>query len=100
MIRVVTALQVLMVLAWAIPLVLFGKYAWCKSTGPLDTLRAAVWYVALAFAAFPFRWFVFGGSLAFMSPLELAVWSALYVLSTLAALFLTSATYEVCRALN
>lgn len=97
MTKVVTVLQILMVLAWSVPLVLFAKYAVRRATGPHDTLRAGVWFVALSVVAFPLRWFVFGAAITVMQPLELAIWSSLYVMGALAALFLTYATYEVCR---
>lgn len=97
MTKVVTVLQILMVFAWAVPLVLFAKFAWSKSQGPYDTLRAAVWCVALSVAAFPLRWLIFASSISRMQPVELAVWSALYVFGTGAAFFLTIATIGVCR---
>lgn len=97
MIEVLRTLQVLMVLSWSVPLVVFAKYAVRRATGPFDTLRAGVWFVALSVVAFPVRWFVFGAAIRAMPPLELAIWSSLYVMGALAALFLTSATATVCR---
>jgi hypothetical protein len=97
MTEVLRVMQVLMVCAWGLPLVLFAKYAWRKARGPFDTLRAAIWTVALSVMLFPVRWFVMGTAIAGMQPRELAVWSALYVLGTLAALFVTSATWDVSR---
>lgn len=97
MISVLRARQVLMMLAWAVPLVLFAKYAVRQAEGPCDTLRAAVWFVAVSVIAFPLRWFAFGGALAHMSMLELAAWSSLYVMGALAAAFITIATIGACR---
>lgn len=97
MIEVLRVLQIVMVLAWGVPLALFAKYAIRRATGPHDTLRASVWFVALSVVAFPVRWFVFGAAIRHMAPIELAIWSSLYVMGALAALFVTSATAMVCR---
>lgn len=97
MIEVLRALQVMFVCAWGVPLYLFAEYAVRKANNPHDTLRAATWFVALSVIAFPLKWFIFGAAIYGMPRIELAVWSSLYVMGALAALFVTHAVCEVCR---
>lgn len=97
MINLLRALQVVFLFAWLIPIVLFRRQAWSKANAPCDQLAAATWYAAMSIVAFPLRWLLQGGIVQHMSRDELAVWSALYVLGTFAAVYLTLSVSRVCR---
>lgn len=88
-------LQVVMVLAWCLPLVLFARNAFGKSKGPADTLRAAVWAVAFVDILFPLRWLAFGGMPVAIPVEQMALWAALYVFSSISAFGLTVAAHNV-----
>lgn len=98
MIELLRALQVLFVLAWSAPLVLFAKQAWSKALTLEDRLAAAMWYSAFTTIGFPVRWLIQGGSILTMPHDELATWSALYVLGIFSAAYLTVSVHQVCVA--
>jgi len=94
---ILRALQVLFIVAWTVPLVLFARQAWSKATCECDRLAAATWYAALSVIAFPLRWLLQGGPVEMIPPNQLILWSALYVLGVFASFYLTLAVHRVCR---
>jgi hypothetical protein len=97
MIELLRGLQVLFVLAWSVPLMVFVKPAWRKATSPVDQLCAAVWWTGASVIVFPLYWLLFNHAAAEMSPSMLSVWSILYVAGMVAALTLTLATHRVAH---
>lgn len=87
--RVLAALQVVMVLAWAVPLLLFVGSAFAKARTSGDSLRAAVWAVAFVNVLFPLRWLLFGGMPEALPTEQMAAWAALYVFSSVSAFGVT-----------
>lgn len=97
MTEVIRALQVAFVLAWFIPIVLFARQAWARATSSCDRLAASTWYTAVSIVAFPIRWLLQGGPISQIPNDQLLVWSALYVLGSIAAVYLSVAVKVVCN---
>lgn len=95
--EVIRALQVLYVVAWLVPLILFAGPAWRKASGPCDRLAAATWYTSFSIMCFPLFWLSQSGLVQQIPHDKLAMWSALYVLGICAAVYLTLAVHRVCN---
>lgn len=97
----IDALRWFSMLTWSVPFLLFSPALarWMLNRGKrLDALKSAVWFVALVIMGFNLRWIAFPGATHAMIPLELTVWSGLYLMSALAGLALTAAVYFDDRA--
>lgn len=97
MIEVIRALQVLFVLSWFVPLVLFWRPAFTRATNKCDQLAAAMWFASLSVVAFPLKWLLLGAPLSHMTRTDLTLWSLLYVAGVVAGLRLTLAVYRNCH---
>ena len=96
---VVRVLQVLYVVAWLVPLILFSRQAWRKANSNCDRLAAATWYTSFSIMCFPLFWLTQSAGVVQGIPHDkLAMWSALYVLGICAAVYLTLAVHAVCSS--
>jgi len=92
----IDALRWLSLVAWLVPFVSFtpAMTRWTLGRGHRrDPLKSSVWFVALVIMGFNFRWILFPGATQHMVTLEMAIWSGLYVLSSLAGPSLMAGVY-------
>lgn len=93
---IIRALQVLFVLAWTVPLILFVRPAFTRARNGCDSLAAATWFASLSIVAFPLRWLLQGNP-ARLPHSDMVLWAALYVAGSFAAVKLSKAVRGVCN---